>query len=245
MDGCHDHLKPYLQMLEKLRAETFQAETNSRLMNHPYVIAAQSGQLTLAQRRAFCLEQLAIQQSDERSFLELSDIKKKSPWPDLFKFLYDGEVYVAKLLLKYAASLGLEMKGADNNPKDIIALNGYKLTARAQAYPSFWARLALNKDYGAGAAACAVNFPAWGGMCKLVLEALESNEVYGYSKMEPASSKEALAFIEFFATPIENLDLMAATVMERVQVKYDNLVDAVRLLQEYEILFWDAIYDAK
>ena len=55
----------------------------------------------------------------------------------------------------------------------------------------------------------------------------------------------ALAFVKFFATPIENLDLMAATIMEQEQVTYDELIEPVRLLQEYEVYFWNAIVDAK
>jgi hypothetical protein len=79
-------------------------------------------------------------------------------------------------------------------------------------------------------------------MCKQLLEALRSREEYGYSDKD---NTDDLAFIEFFATPVENLDEMAAKIMKREKVIYEDLLTPVRLLQGYEILFWDSVYDAK
>uniref|UniRef100_A0A6U0H951 Thiaminase-2/PQQC domain-containing protein n=1 Tax=Helicotheca tamesis TaxID=374047 RepID=A0A6U0H951_9STRA len=241
-----DELKPYLAMLKQLRLEPFHEETNSRLENHPYITTAIAGELTLAQRRAFCFEQFAIQKSDAKSFEALAKKKtnESKAEKDLFQFLHEGELYAQGLLVNHAKSVDIDIGDDEmNSPEAIITHNGYKITAKGQGYPSYWARLALNNQRGAGAAACAVNFPAWGSMCKNFLESLRKNKAYGYS--EGSDSKKALAFIEFFATPIENLDYMAALVMKEEGVKYDDLIDVVRLLQEYEISFWDAIYDAK
>ena len=54
---------------------------------------------------------------------------------------------------------------------------------------------------------------------------------------------EGLAFIKFFATLIEELDEMAAEIIEEEGVLYENLVEPVRLLQEFEIMFWDPIFE--
>ena len=251
MSTEQQELQPYLSMLERLKTEKFHGETNRKLESHPYLQAAKDGTLTINQRRAFICEQFAIQLSDACSFASLAGHMAFHPKslvqatlpnakstdsgnvPDLFQFLLGGELYASKLLLDHAKSLGLSSEDAIEK--------AYTVTCRGQAYPSYWARLALNKQHGAAAAACAVNFPAWGNMCKQLLEALRSNKIYGYSDKDNATD---LAFIEFFATPIENLDLMAATIMKREKVKYDDLLTHVRLLQEYEILFWDAAYDA-
>jgi hypothetical protein len=252
----HNGLEPYLAMLERLRTEDFHEETNEKLKNHPYVMAAKEGRLTMAQRRAFICEQFVIQHSDACSFASLAghvgfhpsslataklpDAKDATnatgdnDIPDLFQFLLGGELYASQLLLDHAKSLGLASE--DSIEKS------YNVTSRGQAYPSYWARLALNQQHAAAAAACAVNFPAWGSMCKSFLEALQSREEYGYSGKD---SKLDLAFIEFFATTIDNLDEMAATIMKREQVSYEDIITTVRLLQEYEILFWDAVFDAK
>mmetsp|Transcript_8301 Transcript_8301/g.20512 ORF Transcript_8301/g.20512 Transcript_8301/m.20512 type:complete len:260 (-) Transcript_8301:4966-5745(-) len=243
----------YLQMLERLRTESFNLETNEKLATHPYLTAAKEGKLTLAQRRAFAGEQYAIQYSDACSFASLAghDLfrpeslcvarvpppKNDEPVPDIFQFLLGGEVYASQLLLDHAKSLSFE--------KGEISLRNYPITARAQAYPSYWARIALAGNRGAGAAACAVNFPAWGSMCAELSDALRSRPEYSYDSMSEEEASTALAFITFFGTPIENLDEMAASVMMKENVSYDDIVTEVRLLQSYEILFWDSVYDAK
>eukprot|EP00536_Pseudo-nitzschia_multiseries_P000728 jgi/Psemu1/282532/fgenesh1_pg.9_\ len=248
----------YLEMLERLRSESFNLETNKALATHPYLTAAKEGKLTLAQRRAFVGEQYAIQYSDACSFARLAghdgfrpeslcvatvpppkncEDSNDETLPDIFQFLLGGEIYASQLLLDHAQSLGSE--------NDEILLRNYPITARGQAYPSYWARIALAGNRGAGAAACAVNFPAWGTMCADLSEALRNRPEYGYDSMSEEEASAALAFINFFGTPIENLDDMAATVMMKEKVSYEEVVTEVRLLQAYEILFWDSVYDSK
>jgi len=53
-----------------------------------------------------------------------------------------------------------------------------------------------------------------------------------------------LGFINFFATPINNLDDMAVMIIEEEGASYEDLLEPVRLLQQYELLFWDAILNA-
>jgi hypothetical protein len=289
-----EDLTMYLNMLEKLRKEPFNEETNEKLMTHPYLLAAKEGTLTLAQRRAFVGEQYAIQYSDARSFARLAghdgstfhlpsttlssvtEIPQPSPSAiqntntttsgnakDLFQFLLEGEIYASRLLLDHANSLGIPTE------KDLQA---YPITGKAQAYPSYWARLALS-DHGRviGAAACAVNFPTWGTMCSELSKALKrrpesyySDHTTRYDDDDDDETKNtmSLAFIDFFGTPIDNLDVMAARVMKQQQQQsykeeeessswsssspsYEDISTGVRLLQEYEVMFWDAIFEAK
>lgn len=224
-----------MQIIERLRQEDFNLETENKLESHPYVLAAEAGTLTLAQRRAFCYEQYAIQRSDAISFASLAGHRSFRPKSlttatvpdgddkDIFQFLLSGEVYASSLLLDHAKSLGI------NNERNIAH---YPCSSLAQAYPSYWARMALDQARAAGAAACAVNFPAWGRMCSRLYEA--------------APSKDGMDFIQFFSTPIDSLDEMAAAVIDSEEnVQYEDLVQHVRLLQNYEVLFWDAVYAAK
>lgn len=246
-------LSPYLEMIDRLRNESFNVTTDQTLATHPYLIAAKEGKLSLAQRRAFVGEQFSIQYSDARSFAMLSGhlhfqpkslasatvpspVNEKdndSGSPDLFQFLLGGEIYASKLLLDHASSIGL-------NPED---LQCYPVTAKGQAYPSYWARLALARQRAAGAAACAVNFPAWGRMCAELSKALQERPEYGYNDMSEEDRSTSLAFINFFGTPIEGLDEMAAKVMMEEDISYEDIVTEVRLLQAYEIMFWDACYN--
>lgn len=81
-------------------------------------------------------------------------------------------------------------------------------------------------------------------MCRELSQALKSRPgYYGYDNNEV--SGKYMAFIDFFGTPIENLDTMAASIMMQEGTTYEEVVTVVRLLQEYEVMFWDAIYDAK
>jgi hypothetical protein len=168
----------YLEILDRLRNESFNLETNDRLSTHPYLIAAREGTLTLAQRRAFVGEQYSVQYSDACSFAKLAGHENFRPkslsmasvpsapttitnnessekssngenneiQPDIFQFLLGGEVYASKLLLDHANSVGF-ISGEDESD-----LRRYTVTAKAQAYPSYWARLALAGNRGAGAA---------------------------------------------------------------------------------------------
>lgn len=78
-------------------------------------------------------------------------------------------------------------------------------------------------------------------MCRRLYDALQNQDLnYGYD-----INDQALAFIRFFASPIEDLDKMAVAVLEEENATYEEVVDHVRLLQEYEVLFWDAIYEVK
>ena len=249
-----------LEIIQKLREESFNQDTERRLESHPYLKAAEDGMLTLSQRRAFAQEQYFIQLSDATSFAFLAGHKGFSPSSlsgvtvpdpvsavtdsgavDLFQFLLGGEIYAAPLLLAYAKTVGLD----EASLRALVTASDseYRISAKAQAYPSYWARLALSGQRAAGAAACAVNFPAWGDMCRRLFEALSDVDRgdYGYASVDD----EGLAFIKFFATPIEDLDLMAAAIIEEEGSSYEELVEPVRLLQEYEIMFWDAIFDNK
>ena len=186
-----------MEVIKRLREEGFVKSTEDKLLNHAYIKAAEKGELSLAQKQSFAREQYHIQLSDAISFATLSghggfapdtltnaEVPEAAPGKqdDLFQFLLGGEVYASSLLLKYAKSLGL----------DEDQLKSSRTFARAQAYPSYWARLALSKKRAAGAAACAVNFPAWGRMCGRLLQALGEKDQM-YSGVED----ESLAFINF------------------------------------------------
>jgi hypothetical protein len=236
-------------ILEKLRQENFNKAVNARLHSHPFVLAAEDGELSLTQRRAFAGEQYAVQKSDAASFAVLAGYKGFSPTslatatlPELemggdklFQFLLQGELEAAPLLLAHGASLGF---------KDEAALGAYQTSSKAQGFPSYVARLALTHQRAATAAAAAINFPAWSSMCKRVRVALADPKL-GYNVPNVTSTNdESLAFLAFFENSIKDLDLMAIAIIEEEAASYEDIVDHVRLLQEYEVDFWDAVFEA-
>ena len=186
----NERFQQAMEWIVRLREEPFNLETEEKLANHPFLRAAEAGTLTLAQKQAFVCEQLAIQQSDAASFAylaghrgfapkSLASVKQVPATPtvplppkftdhdDLFQFLLGGEIYAANLLLDHAKYIGME--GGEEGIR-----KAKSLSPLAQAYPSYWARLALSDQRGASAAACAVNFPAWGQMCQGLLTALQN-----------------------------------------------------------------------
>jgi hypothetical protein len=238
-------------ILDRLKTETFNQETERLLANHPYLKAAEKGLLTIGQRRAFAQEQYAIQLSDATSFARLaghSDFTPsslsnvKTPEPiitpadgstDLFQFLLGGEVFASSLLLDYATGVGLDERD----------LSSYQPCHKAQLYPTYWSHMSLSNKRAAGAAACAVNFTAWGGMCRRLYEALRKPELnYGYISDENEIDS-GLAFVNFFATPIDGLDQMAAAIIEEENASYEDIVEHVKMLQKYEVMFWDSIFE--
>ena len=238
-------------ILDRLKAEPFNQKTEKLLANHPYLKAAEKGLLTMGQRHAFVQEQYAIQLSDAISFARLAGhtdftptslSNVQTPEPriphsdrgiNLFQFLLGGEIYASSLLLDYAHGVGLDEKD----------LSSYKPSEKAQLYPSHWSQLSISNKRAAGAAACAVNFPAWGEMCHRLYEALKSKELnYGYGN-DRDEVDSGLAFVHFFAKPIDDLDQMAAAIIEEENAKYEDVVEHVKLLQEYEVMFWDSIFE--
>ena len=248
---CTTKLSP-ATILARLRAEPFNLATEAALASHPFVRDAEAGNLTLAAQRAFLGEQFAIQRSDAAAFAVLAGHADWRPGAsladatlppardpdanDIFQFLLGGELYAASLLIAAAEALGM----GDTKTTVAERLAAWPITSGAQGYPSFWARLALNGERAAAAAACAVNFPAWGRMCARVRD--------GLTKTAPAGADNArrLGFLAFFGSPIDGLDAMATAVLdaEGQGVCYEELATSVRLLQEYELAFWDAVYAA-
>jgi pyrroloquinoline quinone (PQQ) biosynthesis protein C len=233
-------------LLSSLRSENWNLVTERHLEQHPYVLAAEAGSLTLTQRRAFVFEQYYIQRSDAASFSLLAGHTGFAPptllgatvpqckrcdsaSSRLFQYLAEGEVYAFSLLMQQAQALGV----------DEAALAAHTPSEGASSYPRLWADMAYAGDRAAAAAAAAVNFPAWGLMCGRVRAALLSG-AYGNV------TEEEVAFLAYFAEPIGGLDAMSAAVIaeEAAERGLDRgrLYEAVQRQQAAEVDFWDSIY---
>ena len=104
-----------------------------------------------------------------------------------------------------------------------------------QAYPAFVAWLALNGSRADVVLAFLANLAAWGENCGQVAAALR--EAYG-------AGNDAVAFFDFFASPGEDFEARALQVLGEGLAAGDSPVlarRATRLLQAYELSFWDAL----
>ncbi|GAG27764.1 unnamed protein product, partial [marine sediment metagenome] len=106
-----------------------------------------------------------------------------------------------------------------------------------QAYPAYVAWLALYGSDADFAAAFVVNLAAWGAACGRMSAALKAK--YGLSA-------EAVAFFDAFAEPAPEFE---ADSLRVIQDGLDRGVDpaavarAARLIQAYELMYWDTMYE--
>jgi hypothetical protein len=193
-----------------------------------------SGQAPVTAIASLAAEEYHIVASDRRSFLTLA-ARSASPDPDasaaaaeFFTGLAAGESLAFATIPALAAAAGL----------DRAALGQYQPLAGCQAYPAYVAWLALNGDPAGVVLAMVANFAAWGGYCATLARALR--EHYGFDD-------EACAFFDFFATPAPEVEQQAlAVVQAAVDAQESPLNGALRygrLLQSYELTFWNTLAD--
>jgi hypothetical protein len=115
-------------------------------------------------------------------------------------------------------------------------LDAYEPTLEAQAYSAYLAWLCLYSSEAEVAAALSVNFAAWGTSCGRIAQVLRQR--YGWQEA-------AVQFFTQFATAPPDVSLPALLVIEaglQRGVEARRMVRAARMLQGYELLFWDTLY---
>jgi hypothetical protein len=131
------------------------------------------------------------------------------------------------LLLTFGAHVGLDEQ----------ALAAYEPRPKAQTYPSRVAWIAANADRASAAASFLVNFGVFGENMARLRDALRG--VYGFAP-------DAIAFFTFFAEPIpgfeeDALEVIAVGLLEGACPR--DVRRSARLLQAYELDFWQAAAD--
>jgi thiaminase len=202
--------------------------TETKLRTHPYVAAVQRGDIPRDKLHHIVAEEYHIVSSDLRSIGELLSRFGHTASGPFFAGAYQGEQAALAALKKLAATLG--MSEAD--------LQDYEPMAGAHAYTAYMAWLAHYGEDAQVAAAFAVNFPAWGANCGKLSAALQDK--YGLSA-------EDVTFFSNFAKPIPGFQEAAAAIVDAGLargVSERDIKRAVRLLQDYELMFWDTLYAA-
>jgi TENA/THI-4/PQQC family len=197
-----------------------------QLLRHPYVGALEEGKIEREKLRLFAGEQYAIIASDLRSVAYLVSRFGSAPSRDFFLGILQGERAASDALLTFADALGL----SETQLREHEPLPG------AHAYTCYMAWLALYASDAEIAAAYLVNFPAWGENCGRLSRILK--ERFGLGEKE-------LTFFDLFAVLPATFEVNALSV---IQQGLDRGIEprliqrAARLLQAYEIMYWDALY---
>jgi thiaminase len=200
-------------------------ETADAIRSHRFLERLRSSGVPLERLRALAGEQHAIVSSDRRSFAQLATRFPAGLAGEFFLGMAQSEGLALGKFWALADWLGL-------NSDDLRA---YEPHPRAQAYPAFVAWLALNGSRAEVVLAFLANLAAWGDNCRQV--ALALREAYG-------AGDDAVAFFNFFANPPEDFESRAVAVLSEGLAAGDSPVlarRATRLLQAYELSFWDAL----
>jgi len=213
-------------LIDEVRSEL--APIDGKLASHPFVSALAAGEVPTASLERFAGEQHWIISSDRRSFAYLTARYADSAAGELFLSLTQGEGTALGHLGSFARWLGL----------DPGRLSEYEPTPGAHAYTAYVSWLALNGSATDVAVAFLANLVVWGANCGRAAAALRSE--YG-------ADATAVAFFEFFATPAPGFEERALAVIEAGLRAGDSPArprTAARLLQAYELMFWDTMMAA-
>ena len=197
-----------------------------QLLRHPYVQALEEGKIGLENFGLFAGEQYNTIASDLKSVAYLVSRFGSAPSRDFFLGILQGERAAWDALLVFAHALGL----SETQLREHEPLPG------AHAYTCYMAWLALYSSDAEIAAAYLVNFPAWGENCGRLSRILK--ERFGLGETE-------VAFFDLFASPPVTFEANALSVIQQGLDRgtEPSLIQrAARLLQAYELMYWDALY---
>lgn len=207
------------RLVDEIRTEL--ATVRDELLAHPYISAVEEGLVELPQLRPFAGEQHAIISSDLRSAAQL--VARHGG--DFFFGILTGERAALETLGAFASALGMS--------KDDI--DAYEPQPGAHAYAAYMAWLAANASDAEVAAAFLVNFSAWGESCGRLGAALRTR--YGLNADE-------VRFFDLFAEPVPGFDEAALAIVAgglQRGVSERRIRRAARLLQGYELMYWDTL----
>jgi hypothetical protein len=208
------------ELLDTVRRELAPDEGENR-----FVPLVEQGKAPRAAIGALAAEEMRIVASDWRSFLALAARSQDPAARGFFTALAQGESLALPMLTPLAEAAGVDP-------------GSYQTRPGCQAYPSFVSWLALNAEPAAAVLAILANFAAWGQYCATIGTGLR--EHYGFDDT-------ACGFFDFFATPVPELEDQAIAAVQAgidAGVPLDAARDHGRLLQSYELMFWNTLADA-
>jgi thiaminase len=207
------------QSQEKIRARL--APLNVRVLSHPYISDAEKGVLPVKKVQTFVANQHYIVSHDARSLALM--VSRSTNWDEFefFSSILKGDETALPLLLRMAEAL--ELTASD--------LEEYTPIPEAVVYAHYLTTLAHFASPGEQAIALTVNLPVWGANCKRLASALK--EQYAIAET---------SFLDLFAQPTGEIERAARAIIDRSRYNETRLERVARLIQAYELMFWDGIY---
>jgi thiaminase len=208
------------ELLDAVQAELAPRDAENRLA--PLIAEGAAPRSAFA---AIAAEELRIVPSDWRSLHTLA-ARSDAPARSYFSGLASGEELALAKLAPLAAAAGL----------DDDAARAYEPRPGCQAYPAYFAWLALNGSPAEVAVALTANFGAWGTYCAAIARGMR--EHYGFGD-------DACGFFDFFATPLPDDQAVAVVQagLDTGTLDQDAARRYARLFQSYELMFWNTLAD--
>ncbi len=194
---------------------------NKSILEHPFITEAEEGTLPIEGIKRFIKNQNYIISHDVRSLALMISRSESEEEFEFFDSVYKGDAQALPLLLRMAQSLGL--KTGD--------LDAHIPIPEAVSYAHYLTFLAQFATPGEQTMALVVNLPVWGSNCNRLSKALR--ERYGISET---------SFLDLFAQPIIEAEKAATAVINRYLDKKKNMERVAKLIQGYELMFWNGIY---
>jgi hypothetical protein len=160
-----------------------------------------------------------------RSFEVLSERFTAEPAHGYLAGMAIGERAALQALDAFATAVGLPGPVRES----------YEPRPGCQVYPSYVARLARDGTPAEVAGAFVVNLDAWGSCCARMADALPRTYQF---------ASEDCAFFTHFAGPTTELERISLEVIDAglaEGVDPARIGRAARLLQAYELLFWESL----
>ncbi len=214
-----------LQLLDQIRSDL--KHLDERILQHPYLSSLEASRVPRSALKVFAGQQYYIITSDLRSIAQIVSRHGALPSRKFLLNVLQGEAAALDALQSLARALAV----SDDN------LEAFEPLPAAHAYCAFVAWLSLYGSDAELAGAFLVNFAAWGANCGRMSKALR--EKYSFAESD-------LAFFDLFANmpPFEEeaLAIIQAGLDRGIQPRL--IQRAARLLQGYELMFWDAMAEA-
>jgi len=213
-------------LVEETR-QTLQA-VEAQIRRHPYLDAVEGGRLSSDDLRRFAGQQYHIIGSDLKA-LALCIAQAESP--EALEFFWggiQGERAALDALQGFAGALGMSA----------AVLEAAEPIPAAFAYSTYVAWLALFGSAAEFAAAFLVNLEAWGSNCTRMSRALTAR----YRLRE-----EDVRFFDLFsALPADFRSRGLGVIQQGLDrgVEPERIARAARMLQGYELLYWDTLHQA-
>ena len=196
-----------------------------KILRHPYLLSVESKKLSREDLKVFVCEQYHIISNDKRNFALVASRTSNSLSATLFQECLSFESIALDNLSLLANELSL----------DTSQLKSYEPLAGCQANTNYLTRVASYGSEEEILIAMLTDLPIWGKNCERISAALKKN--YGLTE-------DSCLFLDRFATPIpeEFLKKSNEVIEASISTYRKEMETAARLILDYELMFWDSIY---